>query len=71
MTHIDQNRNTALPEIGFVRIPQILSVFPVCKNTWLAMVKEGKAPQPVKIGKRMIAWRVEEIREFLAVQVGA
>jgi prophage regulatory protein len=54
-----------LPEIGYVRIPQILSVFPVSEATWWIMVKNGKAPKPVKLGPRITAWKASEIREFI------
>jgi prophage regulatory protein len=54
-----------LPTTGFVRLPQILRVYPVCKSTWWAMVKSGKAPQPVKLGPRATAWRVSDIRALI------
>jgi prophage regulatory protein len=57
---------TTLPETGFVRLPQILRVFPVSKSTWWAGVKSGKYPQPAKLGDKMTAWRVEDIRALLA-----
>jgi predicted DNA-binding transcriptional regulator AlpA len=55
-----------LPETGFVRLPQVLKVFPVSKSTWWAGVKDGRFPQPVKLGPKMTAWRVEDIRELIA-----
>ena len=54
-----------LPETGFVRLPQILTVIPVGKSTWWAGVKEGRFPQPVKLGANTTAWRVEDIRTFI------
>lgn len=59
------NQNT-LPETGFVRLPLILKVFPVSKSTWWAGVKSGKYPKPVKLGEKMTAWRVEDIRNLIA-----
>ena len=55
-----------LPETGFLRLPQVLKVFPVSKSTWWAGVKERRYPQPVKLGPKMTAWRVEDIRELIA-----
>ena len=55
-----------LPDVGFVRLPAILAVFPVGRSTWWAGVKAGRFPQPVKIGPRTSAWRVEDIRQLLA-----
>lgn len=55
-----------LPETGFVRLPDVLKVFPVSKSTWWAGVKEERYPKPVKLGPKMSAWRVEDIRELIA-----
>lgn len=59
-------QNQILPETGFVRLPEVLKVFPVSKSTWWAGVKEGRYPKPVKLGPKMTAWRVEDIRELIA-----
>lgn len=58
--------NYILPETGFVRLPDVLKVFPVSKSTWWAGVKDGSYPQPVKLASRITAWRVEDIRELIA-----
>ncbi|NCO03584.1 MAG: AlpA family phage regulatory protein [Alphaproteobacteria bacterium] len=58
--------NYILPETGFVRLPQVLKVFPVSKSTWWAGVKDGRYPKPVKLGPKMTAWRVEDIKELIA-----
>ncbi|MBN1570620.1 MAG: AlpA family phage regulatory protein [Acidobacteria bacterium] len=54
-----------IPEMGFVRLPQILRVYPVSRATWWNMVKDGRAPRSVKLGPRTTAWRASEIRELL------
>jgi predicted DNA-binding transcriptional regulator AlpA len=59
-------QNNILPETGFVRLPQVLKVFPVSKPTWWAGVKDGRYPKPVKLGQKMTAWSVEDIRELIA-----
>jgi len=58
--------NYILPETGFVRLPSILRVFPVSRSHWWAGVKEGRYPKPVKLGPKITAWRVEDIRELIA-----
>jgi predicted DNA-binding transcriptional regulator AlpA len=58
-----------LPEIGYVRLPTILIVYPVSKSTWWAGVKSGKYPQSVKLGPRITAWRVADIRKLLDEEV--
>lgn len=66
---------TTLPETGFLRLPNIignpkavppiLPIIPVSKSTWWAGVKSGRYPSPVKLGERITAWRVEDIRELV------
>ncbi len=55
----------AFPQTGLVRLSQILAPagpIPVSKSTWLQGVKEGRFPQPQKLGPRTTVWKVEEIR---------
>jgi prophage regulatory protein len=54
-----------LPDEGFVRLSTVLSVFPVGRSTWWAGVKTGRYPRPVKLGPRVTAWKVSDIRELL------
>lgn len=60
-----QNSEYTLPEIGFVRLPVILNIFPVGKSTWWQGIKDGKYPKPVKIAERAVAWRVEDIKSLI------
>lgn len=56
------------PATGFVRLSRVLSPrgpIPVSKSTWWAGVKTGRFPKPVKLGPRITAWRVEEIRALI------
>ncbi|MEH6725488.1 MAG: AlpA family phage regulatory protein [Hyphomicrobiales bacterium] len=61
------NRNE-LPQTGFVRLSAILAPsgpIPVSKSTWWAGVKDGRFPKPVKLGPRITAWRVDDIRTLI------
>lgn len=53
-----------LPQTGFVKLPTILSVFPVSKSTWWAGVKTGKYPQSLKHGSSTF-WKAEDIHALL------
>ncbi|WP_041720116.1 helix-turn-helix transcriptional regulator [Pseudodesulfovibrio piezophilus] len=53
------------PQVGFVRLPQVLAVIPLSRSTWLRGVKSGKYPKPVQLTKRTRAWRVEDILELI------
>lgn len=55
----------SLPEIGFLRIKEILKIFPIGKSTWWDGVKEGRFPKPIKLGQRTTAWRVEDIKALI------
>ncbi|MGJ8530440.1 helix-turn-helix transcriptional regulator [Maritalea sp.] len=58
-------RNVPFPKDGFVRLSQILGPngpIPVSKSTWWQGVKDGRFPQPQKLGPRTTVWKVEEIR---------
>ena len=57
--------NSLLPNVGFVRLHQVLSVYPICKSSWWNGVRDGRFPAPVKLGPRTTAWRVEDIRELI------
>lgn len=57
-----------LPNTGFVRLPSIIGPngpIPVSKSTWWAGVKDGRFPKPVKLGPRITAWRVDDIRALI------
>lgn len=61
---------TTLPETGFLRLSEVLKYIPVGKTTWWAGIKTGKYPKSVKLGKRITAWRAEDIRELIATMNG-
>jgi acyl dehydratase len=64
-----------LPQTGYLRLSQILGnpkanpptppVIPVGKSSWWQGVKTGRFPKPVKLGERITAWRVEDIRKLI------
>ena len=64
-----------LPDTGFLRIRQIIGdpktnppiapIIPVSKSTWWNGIKSGRFPKPVKLGPRITAWRVEDIRALI------
>jgi len=64
-----------LPQTGYLRLPQIIGnpkadppippIFPISKSTWWNWVKEGKAPQPIKLGRRVTVWKIADIRAMV------
>lgn len=59
------NLPTILPAHGFVRLSTILKIIPISKSTWWAGVKSGRFPKSVKLGRRITAWRVEDIQNLI------
>ena len=54
-----------LPETGFVRLPQILSLIPISRSAWWAGIREGKFPQGIKLGSKTTVWRAEDMRHLI------
>ena len=55
-----------IPQTKLLRLPAVLALIPVSRSTWFAGVKSGRYPQPVKLGTRIVAWREEDIRSYIA-----
>ncbi|MFD0978217.1 helix-turn-helix transcriptional regulator [Tropicimonas aquimaris] len=57
-----------LPDEALVRLNQLLypvGPVPVARSTWWAGVRDGRFPEPVRLGPRTTAWRVGDIRKLL------
>lgn len=73
--------HVSLPTDGYVRLSQLLGdrkaqppvppIIPISKTTLWAWCKDGRFPSPVRLGPRVVAWRVEDIRAFQAKQSAA
>lgn len=54
---------------GFLRISEIIAPggpLPISRSTWFNWVKEGRAPQPIKLGPRVTVYRVADIEAFMS-----
>jgi predicted DNA-binding transcriptional regulator AlpA len=63
--------NLDFPKTGFVRLSHILAPkgpIPVSKSTWWQGVKDGRFPQPQKLGPRTTVWLVEDIRALFEAE---
>ena len=45
----------------FLRLPQVLEIFPISKSAWWQGCKDGRYPQPIKLGPRTTVWRSADI----------
>ena len=55
----------SIPATGYVRLPDVLRVYPVSKSTWWAGIKSGRFPQGHKLSERVTAWKAEDIRALI------
>jgi predicted DNA-binding transcriptional regulator AlpA len=68
--------NNPLPEEGFLRLRQIIgdktnpAIIPISRSNFLAGVKEGRFPKPIKLGLRTTAWKVSDIRKLIEESKG-
>ncbi|WP_028578254.1 helix-turn-helix transcriptional regulator [Desulfomicrobium escambiense] len=49
----------------FLRVNDVLAVFPVSRATWWAGVAEGRYPKGIKLSPRTTAWRASEIEALI------
>ena len=84
MSHADLSFFETLPDSALFREKLIIGavhksheempvetprIVPVSRSTWRRMVKTGQAPAPIKLHTGISAWRVGDLREWLAAQV--
>lgn len=64
----EAERNRALPNSTRPKRarPATPGLIPVSHATWWRGIKDGRFPQPVKLGTRTTVWRVEDIRALIA-----
>ena len=54
-----------LNDLALMRLPQVLSVFPISKSSWWEGVASGHYPRPLRISKRIAVWRRADIYRLL------
>lgn len=66
--HLDIDK---LPDAAFVRAKSLFSsgVLPFSQATLWRLVKAGRFPAPAKLSDNITAWRVGELRAWLAGRV--
>ena len=71
----DMANAVSLPNTGFLRLKQIVGspnsdrpivpIIPVSQSTWWDGVRTGRFPQPIKLGPKITAWKIEDIRRLI------
>lgn len=58
--------NSSLPPEGFSRLERVLEIIPTSRTSWYRGIKEGRYPEPIKLGPNQSAWRNSDILELAA-----
>ena len=46
------------------RLPKVMQETALCRSSIYAAMSEGRFPSPVRIGRRAVAWRQEDIEAW-------
>lgn len=49
-----------------MKLPDVMRETALCRSSIYAAISEGRFPSPVRIGKRAVAWREEDIDAWKA-----
>ena len=58
-------KQSPIPTYGFLRLPQILAIFPISKSAWWEGCRTGRYPKPIKLSSRTTVWKAEDIAAFI------
>lgn len=54
-----------MPDVGFIRLPQVLYYLGISKTTFYQNIENGIFPKPKKLTARTSVWSVEDIRNLI------
>jgi predicted DNA-binding transcriptional regulator AlpA len=63
--HPEREALTTLPAVGLFRFKQFEPFLPFSREKWRQLVRDGKAPAPIRLGCRCTVWPAAEIHKFL------
>ena len=58
--------NVSLDGDGYIRLNDVLTVYPVSRAAWYEGIQKGIYPEAVKLGRRSVGWSRAAIRELIA-----
>ena len=59
-----------LPADGMSRLGQLKKFLPFSRETFRKLSRDGKAPQPIRMGVRCTFWKNSELHEFFQNPLG-
>lgn len=60
-----------LRKFGYLRVPQVIKLLRVGESTLYRWVSNGKFPQPIKLGTKVIAWPVKDVTAWIEAKNNA
>jgi prophage regulatory protein len=48
-----------------MRLPEVVNLTGVPRSSLYAMVRRNQFPQPIRISERAIAWRLDEVEQWI------
>jgi predicted DNA-binding transcriptional regulator AlpA len=60
-----KNNTTALPNVGFLRVPKITNLLSISKSCWWKGIKDGRFPKGKKLSPQVTVWDVKDIRALI------
>ncbi|MBZ6971718.1 AlpA family phage regulatory protein [Klebsiella grimontii] len=49
-----------------IDLKTVLDIYPVSRATLYRQIKSGVFPEPIQIGARRVAWRLEEVQAYIS-----
>jgi prophage regulatory protein len=49
-----------------LRLPEVMREVALCRSSIYTAISEGRFPPPLRIGRRAVAWRLEDIETWKA-----
>ena len=59
------------PNPRLLRLPAVLDRVGLRRSRWYSLVSEGRAPAPVRLSDRAVAWRESDILDWCASRPSA
>jgi prophage regulatory protein len=57
--------NSQDTQVLVVRMSRLVEMIGLSRSTIWKLLSEGKFPNPIRLGSRSIAWRINDIEEWL------
>lgn len=52
-------------ENRLLRRPEVAELLGIGESTWSRWVADGRAPKPIRLSPRTVAWRYSDVQKFI------